>query len=61
MHHLQFLKETLQEQINTRLGHNYVKRIRLTLDRNEAPNAADPEWQAFIDNILNGEKNNLES
>lgn len=57
MHHLQFLKETLQEQVNSRLGHYYVKRIRLTLDRNEAPNASDPEWQAFIDNILKGDGN----
>jgi hypothetical protein len=56
MHHLQFLKETLQEQINTRLGVPFVKRIRLTLDRNEVPNAADPEWKAFIDNIITGEK-----
>ncbi len=56
MHHLQFLKETLQEQINARLGKPFVKRIRLTLDRNEVPNASDPEWQGFIDNILRGER-----
>ena len=56
MHHLLFLKDSLQEQVNTRLGSSYVKRIRLTLDRQEAPNASDPEWQAFIDNILKGDR-----
>lgn len=55
MHHLQFLKDSLQEQINSRLGKVFVRRIRLTLDRKDAPNASDPEWQAFIDNILKGE------
>jgi hypothetical protein len=55
MHHLQFLKETLQEQINSKLGKPFVKRIRLTLNRNEVPNASDPEWQKFIDNILKGD------
>lgn len=52
MHHLHFLKETIQEQINSRLGKVFVRRIRLTLDRKEVPNASDPEWQKFIDNIL---------
>jgi len=55
MHHVQFLKETIQEQVNTHLGKHFVKRIRLTLDRHEIPNASDPEWQKFIDNILKGE------
>lgn len=52
MHHMQFLRETLQEQINVRLGRPFVKKIWLTLDRHEVPQAADPEWQKFINNIL---------
>ena len=58
MHHLQFMKDSIQEQINIRLGKHFIKRIRLTLDRHEAPNALDPEWQGFIDQILNGQKLN---
>lgn len=52
MHHLQFLKSSLQEKINLRLGRPFVKKIQLTLNRNDVPNASDPEWQRFIDNIL---------
>jgi len=54
MHHLHFLKDNLQEQINQKMGKPFIKRVRLTLDRHEVPNAMDPEWQKFIDNILNG-------
>lgn len=57
MHHLHFMRESLQEKINSRLEKPFVKRIRLTLDRNEVPNASDPEWQGFIDNIIRGDKN----
>ena len=53
MHHLHFLKDNLQEQINQKMGKPFIKRVRLTLDRHEVPSAMDPEWQKFIDNILN--------
>ncbi len=55
MHHLQFMKDSIQEKVNEHLGKPFVKRIRLTLDRQEVPSASDPEWQKFIDNILKGE------
>lgn len=55
MHHLHFMRESLQEKINSRLGRPFVKRIRLTLDRKEVPPASDPEWQSFIDTIIRGQ------
>lgn len=59
MHHLLFLKDSIQEKINQNLGKPFVKRIRFTLDRHEVPNAEDPEWQKFIDNILQAKENEV--
>lgn len=59
MHHLLFLRESLQEKVNTHLGKHFVKRIQLTLDRKDVPNAADPEWQKFIDNIIKGDSDKI--
>ena len=37
MHNLNFLKEQIQNQINHKIGREFVKKIRLTLDRKEVP------------------------
>ncbi len=37
MHNLNFLKEQIQSQINQKIGREFVKKIKLTLDRKEVP------------------------
>lgn len=54
MHHMLFLRDTLQEKINAQLGKYFIKKIQMTLDRKDVPAASDPEWQSFIDNIIKG-------
>ena len=51
MHHLNFLKEQIQTEINKKLRRKFVDKIRLTLDRKEVPQEAH-EQKVIRDYVL---------
>ncbi len=50
MHNLVFIKDQIQAEINKKLHRNFVKKIRLTLDRKEVP--TDAESQENLKNFV---------
>jgi len=52
MQQLSFMKEHIQAKVNQKLGQNFVKNIRYTLDRREVPNGNQEEFKNVIQKIV---------
>jgi hypothetical protein len=52
MHHLLFLRESMQSTINKKLGIYFVKAIRFTLDRKGVPDLNDNQFKEMVEKII---------
>jgi predicted nucleic acid-binding Zn ribbon protein len=54
MQQLTFMREHIQNTINQKLGQQFVKNIRFTLDRREVPSQNQQEFKNVIQRIVPG-------
>lgn len=52
MQQLVFMREHIQSTINQKMGQNYVRTIRFTLDRREVPQQSDGNFKELIDKLI---------
>ncbi len=51
MQQMIFMKDPIQDTINKKMGKNFVRMIRFTLDRREVPQQDDSEFRTMIEKI----------
>lgn len=52
MQQLMFMREHMLKTINQKMGHNYVKSIRFTLDRHDVPQQDDANFKEMIQRLI---------
>lgn len=52
MQHLTFMAEAIKNTINVKFRPNYVKEIRLTLDRRQTPSVSDETFKKNVKNFV---------
>lgn len=52
MHHLLFMREDMIHAINSKLGKNFVRYLRFTLDKHEVPELENEQWQNQLNQII---------
>lgn len=52
MQQMIFMKDPIQAAINKKLGRNFIKGIRFTLDRREVPQQSDADFKDLIQKIV---------
>lgn len=52
MQQLVFMREHIQSTINQKMGQNYVRTIRFTLDRREVPQQDDMNFKDLIEKLV---------